>query len=72
MFSNFKCNFSDGYKISFIFTSRLSSSYVRMHFVFISSSDKNADILPRHQIYSDYFLSYTNRKVADFNLDFFS
>ena len=43
-----------------------------MHFVFISSSDKNADILPRHQIYSDYFLSYTNRKVADFNLDFFS
>ena len=44
----------------------------RMHFVFISSSDKNADILRRHQIYSDYFLSYTNRKVADFNLDFFS
>ena len=43
-----------------------------MHFVFISSSDENADILPRHQIYSDYFLSYTNRKVADFNLDFFS
>ena len=36
MFSNSKCNFSDGYKISFIFTSRLSSSYVRMHLVFIS------------------------------------